>query len=351
MAGRLAGDVDGAPSPGSYRVPRSVVNRFSSDVAGFRGRHACSGHGHARRLPRRGMRAVGKDRRARRRRRRARPGARARLGGDVLDGPVDVFLPRYRGMAKPAGASNAPPSPSRTRGRPQGRCRDRPRRRHGRLPTAPDRPAAGLRSRRAVRRRRRATTPTTRGGSGCCAGRRSRCCVPTRGGLDVLHMHDWHAAPRRPDARRPLPRCPGLAGAAVVMTVHNLAYHGWTPAGRVPELGLGPGDAARRAPRASTCWGRASRGPSSSTRFARVRAEALTPEFGMGLDGALRATRRPILRDPQWPRHGRCGTRPRIRRSRRAYSRENRAGKAACRADLLDPDRVRSGGRRPGGRR
>src|SRR3972149_2739070 len=54
---------------------------------------------------------------------------------------------------------------------------------------------------------------------------------------DVLHLHDWHAAPavRSGDG--------GAAGPAVLLTVHNLAYHGWGPRDQVAGVGLGWGAA------------------------------------------------------------------------------------------------------------
>jgi starch synthase len=146
---------------------------------------------------------------------------------------------------------------------------------------------------------------------------------------DVLHIHDWHASPVVRYAAA------AAAGPAVLLTVHNLAYHGWTPRARVPELGrewtsvLAPdavgidllGEAIERADLVNTV----------SPGFA---AEALTPAFGMGLDPALRSRGDRFfgilngldtgLWDPR--------TDPVIAAP---YSRDDRSGKAACRADLL----------------
>src|SRR4029077_13347362 len=48
---------------------------------------------------------------------------------------------------------------------------------------------------------------------------------------DVLHLHDWHAAPevRYLD--------PGPWGPATLLPAHNLAYPGWVLRKAVPELG------------------------------------------------------------------------------------------------------------------
>jgi starch synthase len=146
---------------------------------------------------------------------------------------------------------------------------------------------------------------------------------------DVVHIHDWHAAPAVRYAAA------GPAGPAVLLTVHNLAYHGWTPRARAAELGpewtavLAPdatgidllGEAIERADLVNTV----------SPGFA---AEALTPEFGMGLDPALRSRGSRFfgilngLDTELWdPATDSALAAP--------YSRADRSGKAACRADLL----------------
>jgi starch synthase len=146
---------------------------------------------------------------------------------------------------------------------------------------------------------------------------------------DVLHLHDWHTAPAVRYAAA------GPDGPAVLLTVHNLAYHGWTARSRVAELGrewtsiLAPdavgidllGEAIERADLVNTV----------SPGFA---AEALTAAFGMGLDPALRARGDRFvgilngLDTALWdPATDAALAAP--------YSRADRAGKAACRADLL----------------
>src|SRR5215212_1579699 len=152
---------------------------------------------------------------------------------------------------------------------------------------------------------------------------------------DIIHLHDWHAAPAALLRDGLLASDPVIGRAAFVLTVHNLAYHGWTPAARVPELGLGVGDLPagpdgldllREAIKSVDVVNTVSPG------FAR---EALTPEFGMGLDDGLRVKADGFvgilngldtdLWDP--------ATDEVLAAS---YSRENRSGKAICRADLLE---------------
>ncbi|MDP9482438.1 MAG: glycogen/starch synthase, partial [Chloroflexota bacterium] len=60
--------------------------------------------------------------------------------------------------------------------------------------------------------------------------------------IDVLHVHDWHAAPAVILRDRFYADDPVIAPAAALITLHNLAYHGWVPRNRLRELGLAPGD-------------------------------------------------------------------------------------------------------------
>ena len=150
---------------------------------------------------------------------------------------------------------------------------------------------------------------------------------------DLLHLHDWHAAPALL-LRDGVLGAPVLPGTAALLTIHNLAYHGWVPPAAVPQLG---------GPRGMRAWGaagvdllreaieRADLVNTVSPGFAR---EALGPAFGMGLDGALRARGDRFsgilngLDDELWD--------PATDAALAAtYSRTDRAGKATCRRDLL----------------
>jgi starch synthase len=142
---------------------------------------------------------------------------------------------------------------------------------------------------------------------------------------DVLHGHDWQSGPALMLARA-TPR------PATLLTCHNLAYHGWVPPAESAQLGLPdpePGrngvDLLRGAIRAADIVN------TVSPTYAR---ETLQPEFGAGVDDLLRALGDrylgilngidPALWDP--------ATDPVIA-SR--YSRDDLAGKRACKADLL----------------
>ncbi|MBI2777666.1 MAG: glycogen synthase [Chloroflexi bacterium] len=147
---------------------------------------------------------------------------------------------------------------------------------------------------------------------------------------DVLHLHDWHAAPAV--RYRELGRA---APPAILLTVHNLAYHGWTPRAAVGQLGpewtAGLGRRAAGIDLLGEAIDRADLVNTVSPGFAR---EALTPEFGMGLDARLRARGDAFfgilngldtdLWDP--------ATDPVLAAT---FSAADRTGKRACRADLL----------------
>src|SRR4051794_21184873 len=62
--------------------------------------------------------------------------------------------------------------------------------------------------------------------------------------IDVLHVHDWHTGPALIErARGEAAADPFFRDMAVLVTLHNLAYHGWVSRNQLPQLGLRPGDA------------------------------------------------------------------------------------------------------------
>jgi len=108
---------------------------------------------------------------------------------------------------------------------------------------------------------------------------------------DILHVHDWHAAPALLLRDGPLHTDPALDSAASILTIHNLAYHGWTPASTLRQLGI-----RRRSPLAGPnpdgldlLRAGIERAELVNTVSPGFAAEALRPEQGMGLDDALRA--------------------------------------------------------------
>ena len=105
---------------------------------------------------------------------------------------------------------------------------------------------------------------------------------------DVVHGHDWEAAPALLLLRHRYAGDPALRGVATVLTCHNLAYHGWVPRPVVAEqLDLPPGggkddgvDLLREGILAADLV------TTVSPTFAR---ESLAPPVGAGVDDALRS--------------------------------------------------------------
>jgi starch synthase len=263
--------------------------------------------------------------------------ALGQIGGASLDGPgpIDIYLPRYRGIDVPAGAVSrriSVPDPLAAAGATEVTVIDVQgngyRLRLVDHPPAFDRSGYygdatgdypdnawrfGLFCRTALEQLRTEDRPP-----------------------DILHIHDWHTGPALIFRDGALRADPALRSAASILTVHNLAYHGWTPAAALGQLGLLP-PKARKASDAGgldllrTAIERAELVNTVSPGYA---AEALGPEEGMGLDDALRAKGDAFfgilngLDTDLWN--------PATDSSLAAtYSRTDRRGKAACRAALL----------------
>ncbi|WP_251865078.1 glycogen synthase GlgA [Achromobacter sp. Marseille-Q4962] len=120
------------------------------------------------------------------------------------------------------------------------------------------------------------------------------------GGLprpDLVHAHDWHAA-----LVPLLLRAAGVNGVRSILTIHNLAFQGQFPVEDAAGFGI---DAAWCNEDGLVAWGRlnfmkagiryADRVTTVSRTYAR---EILTPAFGCGLDGLLRARGADLLPIP-----------------------------------------------------
>jgi starch synthase len=105
---------------------------------------------------------------------------------------------------------------------------------------------------------------------------------------DIVHAHDWHAGLAAAYLRaQPAPAVP-----ASVITVHNLAYPGYFPAGVFPELSL-PGsffgiDGLEFYGGVSFLKGGLAYADRLTTVSPTYAEEIKTLEFGAGLDGLLR---------------------------------------------------------------
>ncbi len=154
--------------------------------------------------------------------------------------------------------------------------------------------------------------------------------------LDVLHLHDWQAGPAAVLRDRVYRDDPIIGGAALVMTLHNLAYHGWTANADLPQLGFQPGQGApgQNVDGIDLLAAGIEAAEIVNTVSPGYATEVLTAAFGMGLDGLLRSRGDRFLGilngldTALWdPANDRVLAAP--------YARRDLAGKMACRADLL----------------
>lgn len=104
---------------------------------------------------------------------------------------------------------------------------------------------------------------------------------------DIVHGHDWQAG-LTPEYMHNL----GV-DVPFVFTIHNIAFHGNTEGGKLKTLGLDP---ARFTSEHFEFWGQISAlkaglvGADKINTVSQTYAEELlTPEFGIGMDGVLRA--------------------------------------------------------------
>ena len=155
--------------------------------------------------------------------------------------------------------------------------------------------------------------------------------------IDVLHIHDWHTGPVLLErVRMDAAGDPFFARTAVMLTLHNLAYHGWVPLPQFFQLGVTAGTALAGAnPDGLDLLLTAIDGADLiNTVSPGFAAEALTPAFGMGLDHALAGKGDRFfgilngLDTGLWN----PATDTLIATQ---YERDAIVGKAACRADLL----------------
>jgi starch synthase len=262
--------------------------------------------------------------------------ALGRLGDDAIEAPVQVFLPRYRSVVVPLSVDRATvvsvPDPRSPSGHSEITILDIEA--NGYRLRLVDHPAAFDREAFYGDAAGDYADNAWRFGLFCRAALEA---LRTDGRpVDLLHLHDWHTGPAAifRDAR--YADDPVLGSAAILMTLHNLAYHGWTPRARLGQLGLAPGDGvvAVEADGIDLLASGIERAELVNTVSPGFAAEALTPAFGMGLDGLLRSRGDRFvgilngLDTTVWdPATDADLAAP--------YSRTDLAGKAACRADLL----------------
>jgi starch synthase len=153
---------------------------------------------------------------------------------------------------------------------------------------------------------------------------------------DIVHCQDWQCA-LIPVWLRAEPRDSTLAGAATLLTVHNLAYQGLFPPDRFPATGLNPDLFTIRGleffGKVNLLKGGLVFADTLSTVSEQYAREIQTPEFGCGLDGVLRDRAADLVGilngadysvwDPSVDRHIAA-----------RYTSRDLSGKQACKADL-----------------
>ena len=260
------------------------------------------------------------------------------LPDDAVDGQVDVFLPRYRGVPDP--------QPEAVLGESTVRVPD-PRAPTGASElTIIDVQADGYRLRLIDHPPAFDRAGYYGDAAGDYADNAWRFGLYVRAALeslradgrpvDVLHAHDWQAGPAGIFRERWYRDDPVIGRAAIVTTLHNLAYHGWTWNADLPQLGLRPGDGApgQNADGIDLLAAGIASAEIVNTVSPTYAREALTPEFGMGLDGLLRSRGDRFfgilngLDNTVWDPAADTSIAG-------SFSRKDRAGKAVCRADLL----------------
>jgi len=106
--------------------------------------------------------------------------------------------------------------------------------------------------------------------------------------IQVLHAHDWQGAL----APLYLQEMGGDEGVGTLLTVHNIAFHGWAPPSRLRALRLPRSlythELLEYHGRVNALKAGLLSADKISTVSPTYARELLTPEFGMGLDGVLR---------------------------------------------------------------
>ena len=266
----------------------------------------------------------------------------------ALDGPVDVFLPGYRSVSLPAGipveelrltvpGPYGPPTADHPGGAASVLIRSVLT--HGYRLRLVDHPAAFDRD--AIYGYD--DDPWRFGLLGRAALETLR--LEARA-VDLLHVHDWHAAAALVLRDRFYAADPivGRGRLASILTIHNLAYHGWVDRAELASLGLAPGDpvVAPDAAGIDLLWAGIERADLVNTVSPTFAAEALTPTVGFGLDPTLRWKANQLDLDGRPRFFGILnGIDPAVwdpasdSDLAAGYARSDLSGKAACRSDLL----------------
>ncbi len=110
---------------------------------------------------------------------------------------------------------------------------------------------------------------------------------------DILHCHDWQAGLVPVYLHTTFASDPTYMGVKTLFTIHNLGYQGLFPKTVLPEIALDPGvftpSGMEFFGRLSFIKGGIAYADALNTVSPTYAREIQTPEYGFGLDGALRA--------------------------------------------------------------
>jgi starch synthase len=110
---------------------------------------------------------------------------------------------------------------------------------------------------------------------------------------EIFHCHDWQAGLVAPYLRTTFAGDPTFLGSKTLFTIHNLGYQGLFPKSILPEAALDPAlfrpDGMEFFGRVSYIKGGIAFADALNTVSPTYAREIQTPEYGFGLDGALRA--------------------------------------------------------------
>src|SRR5262245_11636750 len=209
----------------------------------------------------------------------------------LIDGPVDVFLPRYRSVpvpgGTPPGAVVRVPDPLSPAGASDVRIVDVAANGY-RLRLVDHPPAFDRDGLYGPPEGGDFTDNAWRFGLLCRAALETLRHEPDRP-VDVLHIHDWHGGPAAIQRASWYVTDPVIHRAALVVTLHNLAYHGWTDRDGLRQLGLSPESPLVAADGSGIDLLRVGieQGEMANTVSPGFAREALTPPGGFGLEAAL----------------------------------------------------------------
>ena len=154
----------------------------------------------------------------------------------------------------------------------------------------------------------------------------------------ILHAHDWQAAPASVYLRSLFRYDPTFLGLKTVLTIHNLGYQGIYPRSILPEIGLDEALAAQGGlefhGRVNLLQGGIRSSDLLTTVSPTYAREIQTPELGFGLDELLRQRADCLVGLLNGADYAEWNpeTDPYIAAR---YSAEDLSGKAAARRDLL----------------